>query len=65
MLSNLCINLGISLAVYFEQNELENCIEVCEKAIEVGRENKADYALIAKYFPTELLEYYSNILIMR
>jgi len=34
--------------VFFEQEKYEQCIETCEKAIEVGRENKADYKLIAK-----------------
>jgi stress-induced-phosphoprotein 1 len=37
-------------AVYFEQNELQPCIDTCQKAIEVGRENRADYALIAKAY---------------
>jgi tetratricopeptide (TPR) repeat protein len=37
-------------AVYFEQKEYEKCIKECEKAIEIGRENRADFKLIAKAF---------------
>ncbi|KDR14610.1 stress-induced-phosphoprotein 1 isoform X1 [Zootermopsis nevadensis] len=37
-------------AVYFEQKEYKKCIEQCEKAIEVGRENRADFKLISKAF---------------
>lgn len=37
-------------AVYFEQKEYEKCIKECEKAIDVGRENRADFKLIAKAF---------------
>ncbi|CAF1356875.1 unnamed protein product [Rotaria sordida] len=35
-------------AVYFEQKRWDDCIKQCEKAIDIGRENKADYKLIAK-----------------
>ncbi|XP_022902492.1 stress-induced-phosphoprotein 1 [Onthophagus taurus] len=37
-------------AVYFEQKQFEKCIEECEKGIETGRENRADFKLIAKAF---------------
>lgn len=37
-------------AVYFEQKEYEKCISECEKAIEIGRENRADFKLISKAF---------------
>ncbi|XP_017475955.1 PREDICTED: stress-induced-phosphoprotein 1 [Rhagoletis zephyria] len=35
-------------AVYFERKQYDECIKECEKSIEVGRENRADFKLIAK-----------------
>ena len=40
----------MSSAVYFELKEYEKCIKECEKGIEIGRENRADFKLIAKAF---------------
>lgn len=37
-------------AVYFETKDYEKCIGQCEKGIEIGRENRADFKLIAKAF---------------
>jgi stress-induced-phosphoprotein 1 len=37
-------------AVKLEMGEYDACIEDCKKAIEVGRANRADYALIAKVY---------------
>ncbi|CAO1359232.1 unnamed protein product [Diamesa tonsa] len=37
-------------AVYFEQKDYRKTIAECEKGIEIGRENRADYKLIAKSF---------------
>lgn len=35
-------------AVLFEKKEYDNCIELCKQAVEVGREQRAEYTLIAK-----------------
>ncbi|XP_014096182.2 stress-induced-phosphoprotein 1 [Bactrocera oleae] len=35
-------------AVYFERKQYDECIKECEKGIEIGRENRADFKLIAK-----------------
>ena len=37
-------------AVKFEQKEYDACIEMCKKAIEVGRSMRADYKIVAKSF---------------
>lgn len=37
-------------AVLYEEKKYEDCIAQCEKAVEIGRENRADYKLIAKAF---------------
>jgi len=37
-------------AVFFEQEKYAECIAKCEEAIEVGRENRADFKLIAKAY---------------
>ncbi|XP_067680226.1 stress-induced-phosphoprotein 1-like [Haliotis asinina] len=45
--SNITI-LTNRAAVYFEQAKYDECIEECKAAIDLGREHRADYKLIAK-----------------
>ena len=33
----------------FEEGKYEECIGLCMKAVDIGRESRADYLLIAKY----------------
>lgn len=35
-------------AVYFEKKDYPKCVETCDKAVDVGRESRADFKLIAK-----------------
>jgi len=37
-------------AVYYEMGNMEDCREQCLKAVDVGRQHRADYKLIAKAF---------------
>lgn len=45
-------------AVYFERKEYEQCVKECEKAIEVGRENRADFKQLAKAYSRMAGAYY-------
>jgi len=38
----------VGIAVHFEQGQYDECIKECEEAVEIGREHRADFKLIAK-----------------
>ena len=41
-------DLRLPAAVYFEEGNYDKAIETCEKAVEQGRQLRADYKLVAK-----------------
>ncbi|XP_074599947.1 stress-induced-phosphoprotein 1-like [Brevipalpus obovatus] len=47
-------------AVRIEQKQYEKCVEDCDRAVEVGRENKADFKLIGKAFARGALAFHKN-----
>ncbi|TPX38904.1 hypothetical protein SeLEV6574_g07531 [Synchytrium endobioticum] len=47
--SNIAV-LTNKAAVLFEMEKYDECIKTCEEAIEVGREHRADFKLIARAF---------------
>lgn len=65
---NLAINhdktdmtfLNNKAAVYFELADWDECIKQCQLAIDVGRENRADFKLIAKAFSRMASAYFKK-----
>jgi len=47
--TNLIFHTNLA-AVYFEMKKLDECIQECTLAVEVGREQRADFKLIAKAY---------------
>lgn len=45
---NNIIYMNNEAAVHFENKDYDKCIEVCQQAVEIGREHRADFKLIAK-----------------
>ncbi len=41
-------NINLKNLRYFSQQAYQECVDTCIKAIDVGRENRADFKLIAK-----------------
>lgn len=52
--------LNNKAAVYFEMADWDECIKQCQLAIDVGRENRADFKLIAKAFSRMASAYFKK-----
>jgi stress-induced-phosphoprotein 1 len=52
--------LNNKAAVYFEKADYDECIKQCQIAIDVGRENRADFKLIAKAFSRMASAYFKK-----
>jgi len=53
----VCVCVCCGLAVYFEQGQYDECIKECEEAVEIGREHRADFKLIAKWAVDYILHF--------
>uniref|UniRef100_A0A6G1SIP6 Stress-induced-phosphoprotein 1 n=1 Tax=Aceria tosichella TaxID=561515 RepID=A0A6G1SIP6_9ACAR len=52
--------LNNKAAAYYENGEYDECIKQCQQAIDVGRENRADFKLIAKAFSRMASAYFKQ-----
>lgn len=52
--------LNNKAAVYFEMADWDECIKQCQIAIDVGRENRADFKIIAKAFSRMASAYFKK-----
>jgi tetratricopeptide (TPR) repeat protein len=52
--------LNNKAAVYFEKGDYDECIKQCQLAVDVGRENRADFKLIAKAFSRMASAYFKQ-----
>lgn len=52
--------LNNKAAVYFELADWDECIKQCQLAIDIGRENRADFKLIAKAFSRMASAYFKK-----
>jgi len=57
--TDMVFHLNIA-AVYLQQKEYDTCIATCEKAAEVGMENRVDYKVLAKAYARAAKAYHQK-----